>query len=329
MIALPFNDRTCLGSITEVVAELVKNDDPVLAEIAAKHDTTGSLAAWIRTLPQRDDDGEAKDGPKVEVCEPPQRLRLPADDPNCVERAALYVAVAEMIDPEPVRQLATLDLPVGLHTFPIENGAPIILDPNVPRNCVDCGMALSGEGTATIEPLDAIAWTADLAERDSFALRNGPSRVRRARNAVMRMVDHGIPPSRAEADSIGWMFALAERAAHRWGHKALAMVRTTALAVAEVADEVLARAQRNIALELGGMRFEAPQWMSQLATAAGRIGLDVGSAALRSYMDKLGIGDDMVGLVEQELNREGLTLGVLAHPPKLTTFATMQSKKAA
>jgi len=37
----------------------------------------------------------------------------------------------------------------------------------------------------------------------------------------------------------------------------------------------------------------------------------------------------MVGLVEQELNREGLSMGVLAHPPRLTTFATMQSKRAA
>jgi hypothetical protein len=329
MIGLPFNDRTCLGSITEVVAELVKNEDPILVEIARKHATSEGLAEWIRTLPQRDDDGETSDGPKVETCEPPQRLRIPAEDPNCVERAALYIAVAELIDPDPVRQLATLDLPAGLHTFPIENGAPVILDPKVPRNCIDCGMALTGRGPVTIEPHDAIAWTADLAERDARFVRNGPSRVRRARNAVLRLVDRGIPPTRAEADSIGWMFALAERVARRWGHKALAMVRTTALAIAEVADEVLARVQRNLALELGGIRLEAPRWVSQLATAAGRIGLDVGAAALRSELDKFGIGDDMVGLVEHELNQEGLSLGVLAHPPKLTTFATMQQKKQA
>ena len=106
------------------------------------------------------------------------------------------------------------------------------------------------------------------------------------------------------------------------------MVRTTAHAIADLADEVLARAQRNLALEIGGMRLEPPEWVSQLATAAGRVGLDVGAAALRSKLDELGIGDDMFGLVEQELNREGLTLGVLAHPPKLTTFATMQKKAA-
>lgn len=84
MIGLPFNDLRCLGSITEVVAEMVSNRDEVLAEIARKHATTESLADWIRTLPQRDDDGEAGDGPKVKACKPVQRLRLPAPDPNCV-----------------------------------------------------------------------------------------------------------------------------------------------------------------------------------------------------------------------------------------------------
>ena len=99
MIGIPFNDLACLGSITEVVAELVENRDSVIAEIAAKHTTTESLATWIRSLPQRDDDGEKGDGPKVDECKPPQRLRIPAEDPNCVERSALFLAVAEFIDP--------------------------------------------------------------------------------------------------------------------------------------------------------------------------------------------------------------------------------------
>ena len=327
MIGLPFNDHKCLGSITEVVAELVATEDPVIVELAHQHRTTEGLVNYIRSLPQRDDDGERRDGPKVEACEPPQRLRIPADDPNCVERAALYVAVAEFIDPCATRQLATLDMPMGLHTFPVENGAPVILDPKVTRNCVDCGFAL--ESASVIEPHDAIEWTATLAELSSGNVRNGPSRVRRARNAVMRLVDEHIPPSEGEVDAMGWMFALAERAAKRWGSRAIAMVRTTALAVADIAEEVIARTQRNLSLEIGGMRFEPPRWMSQLGTVAGRIGLDVGAAALRSKLDTLGIGGDMVGLVEQELNREGLTMGVLAHPPKLTTFATMQNKRAA
>jgi hypothetical protein len=331
VIGLPFNDLRCLGSITEVIAELVKHEDPVIAEIAAKHPTTASLAAWIRTLPQRDDDGEDEDGPKVETCEPAQRLRIPAPDPNCVERSALYLAVAELIDPEPSRQLATLDTPIGLHTFPVENGAPIILDPRVPRNCLDCGVAMTSPGPVVIDAHDAIEWSARLAEdgAGTFNLRNGASRMRRARNAVMRLVDEGVVPAPAEVDAMGWMFALAEQAAHRYGARAIAMVRTVANAIAEMLDEVLARTQRNFALEIGGMRLETPKWVSQLASVAANVGLDVGSAYLNTKLGALGIGADMVGLVEQELNREGLTMGVLAHPPKLTTFANMGQNKAA
>ncbi len=71
MIGLPFNDLRCLGSITEVVAELVEHRDEVIAEIAGKHPTTESLAAWIRTLPQKDDEGDESDGPKIDECKPP------------------------------------------------------------------------------------------------------------------------------------------------------------------------------------------------------------------------------------------------------------------
>ena len=328
MIGLPFNDLRCLGSVTELIAEMVKSEDPVIAELAANHPTTASLAAWIRTLPQRDDDGDATDGPKVETCEPPQRLRIPAPDPNCLERSALFVAVAELIDPQPVRQLATLDTPIGLHTFPLENGAPIILDPRVPRNCLDCGVAMTAPGPVVVDAHDAIEWSARLAEDGAGTanIRNGASRARRARNAVMRLVDDGSVPAPSEVDAMAWMFALAEQAAHRYGSRALSMVRATAHAIAEILDEVLAKAQRNLSFEIGGLNFAAPQWVSQLATVAGRVGLDVGAAALRSKLEMLGIGGDLVGLVEEELNREGLTMGVLAHPAKLTTFATMQQR---
>ncbi len=330
MIGLPFNDLRCMGSITEVVAELVKNQDPVIAELAAKHATTESLATWIRSLPQRDDEGDPEDGPKEEACEPPQRLRIPAPDPNCLERSALYIAVAELIDPTAVRQLATLDLPIGLHTFPIENGAPIILDPRVPRNALACGVVMTAPGPVEVDGHDAIEWSARLAEDGAGTanIRNGAPRVRRARNAVMRLVDEGAVPAPSEVEGMAWMFALAEQAARRYGARALAMVRTTARAIAEVLDEVLARTQRNFALEVGGMRFEAPRWVSQLGTVAARVGLDVGAVALRAKLASLGVDPDMIGLVEEELNREGLTLGPLAHPPKLKTFASLQNKAA-
>ena len=324
MIALPFNDLRCLGSVTEVVAKLVAENDAVIAEIAAKHETTASLAQWIRSLPQRDDDGDPKDGPKQDACEPPQRLRIPAPDPNCLERAALWLAVAELIDPAPTRQLATLDTPLGLHTFPVENGAPVVLDPRLPRNCLDCGVAALKTEPVTIEARDAIEWTAQLAEVASANIRNGPSRVRRARNAMIDLVDHGIVPPLQTFDSIGWLLALAERVARKYGPRAIGIVRTTAQAIADLADEVLARTehQRNLSLEIGGLKLEPPSWLSGLASIAGRVGLDIGATVLRAKLASLGIGDDMIGLVEHELNREGLSLGPLAKPPKLPTLAT-------
>jgi hypothetical protein len=133
VIGVPFedNDLTCLGGITELIVGIVNEHPRWLGELASQFRTTEELAAWIRSLPQRDDEGMPDDGPKVVVCEPWQRLRLPAPDPNCVERAALYVAVAELVDPWPVRRLATLDFDWGRHTFPIEEGEPIVLNPRV------------------------------------------------------------------------------------------------------------------------------------------------------------------------------------------------------
>ena len=62
----------------------------------------------------------AGDGPKVDACAPPRRLRLPAADPNRVERAALYLALGEFLAPEPPSRLATIDTPGGRHTLPVE-----------------------------------------------------------------------------------------------------------------------------------------------------------------------------------------------------------------
>ncbi|MFT3693834.1 MAG: hypothetical protein QM831_11875 [Kofleriaceae bacterium] len=323
MIGIPFNDLRCLGSITEVIAELVTNQDELLEEIAAKHDNSESLANWIRSLPQRDDDGDEDDGPKVEECKPPQRLRIPAPDPNCVERAALYLGVAELIDPKPVRQLATLDTPIGLHTFPVENGAPVILDPRVPDTCLDCGVAALKKEPVTIEARDAIEWTAQLAEAGAANTRNGPSRVRKARNALMKMVDEGAAPASPEVvEAIGWLLAMAEKMARKYGTRAISIVRTTAQAVADLADETIARTQRNSRFEFAGIKLDAPPWLSAL----GRIGADVGSVALRAKLNALGIGSDMFGLVEEELNREGLTLGAIASQRKLPTLENFFGK---
>ncbi|MBX3156803.1 MAG: hypothetical protein KF773_12425 [Deltaproteobacteria bacterium] len=324
MIGVPFNDLGCLGSITQTIAGLVRDREPAIVEIADKHASTESLAAWIRTLPQRDDTGDPQDGPKVVECDPEQRLRIPAADPNCVERSALYLAAAELIEPGPVRQLATLDTAIGLHTFPLESGAPIVLDPRVPRNGLRYGVTMAALGPVVVDARDAIEWSAQLAEDGAGAapLRNGPSRVRVARNAVMRLVDEGAVPASSEVDAMGWMFALAEQAARRYGARALTMVRTTARAIADVLDEVLARTQRNLTLNERDHRAETRRRIGQLVVAAGRVGLGIGGAALHAQLDALGIGKDLVPFVELELNREGLSLGSLARPPHLSAFGS-------
>lgn len=38
----------------------------------------------------------------------PAPVRVLADDPNTFERAAMYIACAELLDPRPVRPLATV-----------------------------------------------------------------------------------------------------------------------------------------------------------------------------------------------------------------------------
>ena len=329
MIGLPFNDERCLGSITEVVAEQVKNRDQVLLDLAEKYPTTDAVAGYIRSLPQRDDDGDKHDGPKVEACEPAQRLRLPAPDPNCVERAALYIGVAELIDPHPVRQLATLDTPIGLHTFPVENGAPVILDPRVPRNCLDCGVMFLSQAPVAIAPRDAVEWTAQLAEVGAAHLRNGPSLVRRARDVMMRLVDEGAAPTEPwEVDAIAWLLALAEAVARRYGKHALAVVRSTAQAIADLFDDAIARTGRNLSLEIGGLKLSPAPWVSGLGRIAGRVGLDVGAVALKSKLAALGVTADMLGILEEELNREGLTLGPLVKPSRFATFASIGNRAA-
>jgi len=142
MLGRPHNDRECLDAImAEIETKLASGD---LDALAAQYPDTDALIEDIRARPQRDDEGLPCDGPKVTACRPAQRLRLPADDGNCVERAAEFVALAERIDPGPMRRLATVETPNGLHTFPTEDGVPVILDPMVSRNALRAGLSRIG-----------------------------------------------------------------------------------------------------------------------------------------------------------------------------------------
>ena len=117
MIGEPHNDRACLGQVTELARQASRRED--MRELASRFGNTQTFRDWIRGLPQRDDEGNLSDGPRI-TCDVPQRVRLSPGDPNCVERSLLYLAAGEVLDPKPVRRLVTIDTPVGRHTFPTE-----------------------------------------------------------------------------------------------------------------------------------------------------------------------------------------------------------------
>src|SRR5688572_16005975 len=193
MIVEPLNDRDCLGSITSTVTSLVEAKDPALVAIAEQHANTASLARWIRSLPQRDDLGVPCDGPKVEECDPPQRLRIAPGDPNCFERAAIYVGVAELIDPRPERQLATVDTPAGRHTLPLEDGEPVVLDPAMQRNALRAAVfrlgTRNGAARVALTPHQAVDWIASLAVEPAQGFKDGEARVRNGHRALCGVLD--------------------------------------------------------------------------------------------------------------------------------------------
>jgi hypothetical protein len=326
VIASPYNDHECLGAITDRVAEQLRQGDEYLLEIARQHSSPASLAAWIRGLPQRDDNGDPNDGPKVASCTPLQRLRVPTHDPNCVERSALYLGVAELLDSQPVRQLATFNTSAGAHTLPLENGAPVILDPSVPRNAVYAALAEMDEEPMPTSPRDMAEWTAQLAEVEAAQVRNtgtcggdhasGPF-IRQARDSMMRVLDGKAPTSREEVERIARMLSLAEQAAERYGARAMAIVRATVQLVSDLADETIARARqkaaaeppRNLSLDIGGLRLRPAPWTAGLVKVAGRVGVRAGAMAARVKLASLGIPPDLITLMEDELRSAGVDLG--------------------
>ena len=223
MIGDPLNDRACLGAITAHARERAASAD--VQAIAARFASTAELAAWIRTLPQRDDDGDPLDGPKV-ACDVPQRLRIPTRDPNCVERAAFFCAAAESVDPSALYALATIDTEAGRHTFPTENGRPVVLDPTKPRNALCAGLdAIGGGARAVVLPLSyALAWALDIAEESAGGYVDGAAALADA-HATAGALMNGDEIDRQGLAALVWVLALAEREQARWWPQRAGVVR--------------------------------------------------------------------------------------------------------
>lgn len=124
MIIAPINDVDCLSQLTTMVRELART---TLVRLVARHlGTREATIEWLQLKPQEDDDGS--EPVQFFSCDVPQRLRLFADAPNCVERASDAAIVLEALEqmqmsPPMTRALATIDHPVR-HTGLVEkNGA--------------------------------------------------------------------------------------------------------------------------------------------------------------------------------------------------------------
>ncbi len=309
MIGAPINDRTCMGSISDVLRGRVAGGDTELQAIAAQHTTTESLANWIRTLPQRDDLGDMEDGPRVKACRPSQRLRVPATNPNCVERAALYVAVAELIDPVPLRQLATVDTPAGLHTIPVEEGVVIDLNPTAVRNCVDCGMVPVHVAPVAISPHEALDTLIALAEEGAPEVRNGLGQVQTGKVVINRLVAEGKPPTtKEEVDATALVLALAQNVAERYGERMLTVMQATARAVADLCKELLLRKQRNWSIGIGGYRLRPAKWLSSVGESVARIGVGFGLPIAEAQLLSMGVPPSLLGGVIRELRAAGIDL---------------------
>ena len=335
MIDKPHNDHECLDAATDEVIAMVQARDPALVEVAEQFGNTDDVAAWLRTLPQRDDHGLPSDGPKVAACHPPQRLRFDASDPNCFERAARWIGVAELLDPHRVYRLATVDTPNGLHTFPTRDGTPVILDPMQSRNALRAGLfrACRNAGPVVLTPPQAVDWLAGLAMEPAARFHSGPHRVRRAHRAL-RAVLVMRPLCIADATDVAFMLALAEREARLYGPMGLRVVHSTARAIDQLdrlaADRWLAAqgGERNASpfeLRIGDYKISPDiPLLGSLARVGGRIAGNVGLEALKIKLASMGITPPILNSLEGELKREGLSLGPLAAPPPmLGSFAAM------
>lgn len=335
MIGTPHNDRACLGPLTERILELVAEDEPSIVTDAERFSDLDELAAWMRTLPQRDDEGLPCDGPKIDECRPPQRFRIDALDPNCVERAGKFIAVGEKIDPSRLYRLATTDTPSGLHTFPTVDGAPVVLDPKQSRNALRAGLFRECRNAAPVAltPTQAVDWIAELASEPAARFKHGHARVHCGHRA-MRQVLVLRPICIADIKHVAFVLALAEREARMYGLQGIAIVHSTAHAIDRLdriaADRWLAAqtGARNagpFSLNIGGTTI-SPDWnvLGALAKVGGRIAGNVGLEALKLKLATMGITPSVLGSFEQELNQEGLSLGPLAKPsPMLGSLSAM------
>lgn len=333
MILPPETDHECLTALSEYAAELVRNRDPDLLALTSRHATVESLADEITELPQRDDKGDPSDGPRLDACQPSQRLWLMNPRPNCFERTFRLIAGGEEIDPSRTYQAETVRLPVGYHTLPIVDGEPMILDPKTSRNAIDAARFLgrqrrngSAPSAIAMTPGDAIDWIARIATEPAARIAGGPARVERAHRALRGLL-RGRPLCMDAIGDVAFLLALADREARRWGAMGPRLVATAARAADRLDGEAARCWQARTApgldarnapgLRIGGLTLRPDlELLGSIGRAGARVGSNAALEALRIKLATLG-ATPVLTLFERELNRDGRTLGPIAKPPAM------------
>lgn len=311
MIQPPVNDTECLGKLTELATR--NSETEAIRQLAGNFENVSELQAFVRGLPQRNDDGTGP-GPFIDCGAVKQRARNLPGNPNCFERSALYLAVAENIDPEAKRQLATMNIDgYGLHTFPVENledgelVSPtniVVLDPEVPatRNAFAAGVQVerrrnnAGSMLAGIvRPLQMLQWILALANESQRAL---AAPIRNSAESIDSLLLRGQPLGPSAVRDLGYTLALARREAGLFGDWAVRRVDAVA---------------RNLSLFGVRIRPDVPK-LKRVGRAFVGLGGELAGPAFLAYLASQGVPPQVVMQLENELQKEGLTLGSFAPP---------------
>jgi hypothetical protein len=224
----PLNDKDCLRQLHGTVEEYIEL--PWVRDFAAQFDSVDELIEYIRGLEQRDDLGDPEDGPRL-ACQITQRARFAANDPNCFERTLLFLAMAQLIDPQQKLTSASLILDEGWHTFPVElrNGYPyvVVLDPvnDPPRNT----MVFTAWEARSLTPAAArtvAQWFAEVT-RNACIEEGDEALYEEAITSLRNSLSDG---TWIDSQELGYMLELGEREAQLWGalgRKAMGQVHSS------------------------------------------------------------------------------------------------------
>ncbi len=183
-----------------------------------------------------------------------------------------------------------------------------------------------------LTPAEAVDWIAGLAMEPAARFPDGAGRVSQGHRA-MRGVLVLRPIVVADVRDVAFVLALAEREARLWGPTGLRIVHSTAQAIDQL-DRIAAErwlAERGADAGATGARNAGPfelrignttvspnvPLLTSLAKVGGRLAGNIGLEALKVKLATMGVTPPVLNTLEQELNREGLSLGPLAAPPPM------------